>query len=67
MFVIGEVHPYSDGNGRVARALMNAALVAAERTELPLGDYAATTALLEATGAMDESGDRRLRSPSELG
>ena len=26
MFVISEVHPYSDGNGRVARALMNAAL-----------------------------------------
>lgn len=107
MFVISEVHPYSDGNGRVARALMNAALVAAERTrviiptgyredylralkalshnaatgpfvammdraqrfaaELPLGDYAATTALLQTTGAMDETGDRRLRLPSELG
>lgn len=29
MFVISEVHPYTDGNGRVARAVMNAALVAA--------------------------------------
>ena len=28
MFVVAEVHPYADGNGRVARAIMNAALVA---------------------------------------
>jgi len=28
MFVVTEVHPYADGNGRVARAIMNAALVA---------------------------------------
>lgn len=34
MFVISEVHPYSDGNGRVARALMNAALVAAGQTRV---------------------------------
>ena len=27
MFVVSEVHPYTDGNGRVARAIMNAALV----------------------------------------
>lgn len=106
MFVISEVHPYSDGNGRVARALMNAALVAVGHTrviiptayrddylqalkvlsrqaaagpfvsmldraqqfvgELPLDDYQATEVLLEATGALDESGDRRLRLPSEL-
>ncbi len=106
MFVVSEVHPYSDGNGRVARALMNAALVAARQSrviiptgyrddyiralkalshqvtpgafvsmmdraqryvdELPLGDYGETAALLEATGAMDETGDRRLRLPSEL-
>lgn len=105
MFVISEVHPYSDGNGRVARALMNAALVAAGQTrviiptgyrddylralkalsrqgatgpfvsmidraqqygaELPLDDYEETESLLEATGAMDETGDRRLRLPSE--
>jgi hypothetical protein len=29
MFVIAEVHPFDDGNGRVARAFMNAELVAA--------------------------------------
>ena len=28
MFAVAEVHPYADGNGRVARAIMNAALVA---------------------------------------
>ncbi|MGH2400555.1 MAG: Fic family protein, partial [bacterium] len=29
MFIITEVHPFTDGNGRLARALMNAELVAA--------------------------------------
>ncbi len=106
MFVISEVHPYPDGNGRVARAVMNAALVASghsriviatgyrddylrslkalshqsnpgpfirmlDRTqqfvsELPFEDYDQTVALLEATGALDETGDRRFRLPSEL-
>lgn len=28
MFVLSEVHPFDDGNGRVARALMNAELIA---------------------------------------
>jgi fido (protein-threonine AMPylation protein) len=107
MFVISEVHPYSDGNGRVARALMNAVLVSTGRTrviiptgyredylralkalshqaatgpfismmdraqqfvaELPMDDYARTESLLVATGAMDQTGDRRLRLPSEIG
>ena len=106
MFVISEVHPYADGNGRVARAIMNAALVAAGQarviittgyrddyqralkalssrmaarpfvlmidraqefvSELPLEAYEETVTVLEATGAMDESGDRRLQLPSEL-
>lgn len=29
MFVLSEVHPFADGNGRIARAFMNAELVAA--------------------------------------
>jgi hypothetical protein len=29
MFLVGEVHPFADGNGRVARVLMNAELTAA--------------------------------------
>lgn len=106
MFVVTEVHPYTDGNGRVARAIMNAALVSARHarviiatgyrddylrslkalshqsnaapfvqmldraqqfvSELPLADFDQTVALLKATAAMDETGDRRLRLPSEL-
>ena len=106
MFVVTEVHPFPDGNGRVARAIANAALAAAANTrliiatgyrddylralkalsedanpgpymqmldrahrftaELPFGDYDHTADLLERTGALDDSGDRRLRLPSEL-
>jgi Fic family protein len=29
MFLVGEVHPFTDGNGRAARIMMNAELVAA--------------------------------------
>ncbi len=44
MFLIAEVHPFTDGNGRVARVLMNAELSAAglQRIVIPLpyrGDY----------------------------
>jgi hypothetical protein len=37
MFMISEVHPFADGNGRVARVMMNAELVAAgeERIIIP--------------------------------
>jgi fido (protein-threonine AMPylation protein) len=106
MFAISEVHPYADGNGRVARAVMNAALVASDRSrmiivsgyrddylralkalshqknaspfvqmlaraqrfvgELPLEDYDRTVEVLGKTGALDDSGDRRLRLPGEL-
>ncbi|MGO9322332.1 MAG: Fic family protein [Solirubrobacteraceae bacterium] len=34
MFLVAEVHPFSDGNGRVARALANAELSAAEQQRL---------------------------------
>jgi hypothetical protein len=34
MFLVSEVHPFLDGNGRVARVLMNAELVAAQ--QLPI-------------------------------
>jgi len=38
MFLIGEVHPFADGNGRVARVLMNAELSAAgeQRIVIPI-------------------------------
>ena len=34
MFMISEVHPFLDGNGRVARIMMNAELVAAGRSKI---------------------------------
>ena len=34
MFLIAEVHPFADGNGRVARIMMNAELVAAGETRI---------------------------------
>lgn len=34
MFLIAEVHPFTDGNGRVARVLMNAELSAAEQQRI---------------------------------
>jgi hypothetical protein len=34
MFVVAEVHPFTDGNGRVARVMMNAELVAAGESRI---------------------------------
>ncbi len=34
MFLIAEVHPFSDGNGRIARAMMNAELVAGGQSRI---------------------------------
>lgn len=34
MFLVAEVHPFDDGNGRSARAMMNSELVAAEETRI---------------------------------
>lgn len=34
MFLITEVHPFDDGNGRTARAMMNSELVAASETRI---------------------------------
>jgi Fic/DOC family len=34
MFLVSEVHPFVDGNGRVARVLMNAELAAAEQVRV---------------------------------
>ncbi|HEX5308569.1 MAG TPA: Fic family protein [Solirubrobacteraceae bacterium] len=60
MFLVAEVHPFSDGNGRVARALANAELTAAgqRRLMIPIvfrDDY------LQALRAMS-----RLQSPTSL-
>ncbi len=34
MFLVAEVHPFHDGNGRIARVMMNAELVAAGQTRI---------------------------------
>lgn len=34
MFMISEVHPFNDGNGRIARIMMNAELVKAEQSRI---------------------------------
>jgi hypothetical protein len=34
MFLVAEVHPFDDGNGRTARAMMNSELVAADETRI---------------------------------
>lgn len=34
MFVVSEIHPFLDGNGRVARVMMNAELVKADQTRI---------------------------------
>ncbi len=34
MFMISEVHPFLDGNGRIARVMMNAELVKAQQTKI---------------------------------
>ncbi|CAN5328575.1 Fic family protein [soil metagenome] len=57
MFLVAEVHPFADGNGRVARIMMNAELVAAgeQRILIPTiyrGNYlAALKALSNRAGA----------------
>lgn len=34
MFVVSETHPFADGNGRIARVMMNAELVAADESRI---------------------------------
>ena len=55
MFLVSEVHPFADGNGRIARVMMNAELVAGgdERIIIPTvfrGDYLAALRALSRTG-----------------
>ena len=58
LFLIGEVHPFADGNGRLARIMMNAELVSRdeERIVIPTvfrGDYLAAMRALTHNGVTD--------------
>lgn len=55
MFLVSEVHPFADGNGRIARVMMNAELVAGgeERIVIPTvfhGTCVAALRMLSRTG-----------------
>lgn len=55
MFLVSEVHPFADGNGRIARVMMNAELVTAgeERIVIPTvfrANYVAALRALSQTG-----------------
>lgn len=51
MFLITEVHPFADGNGRVARIMMNAELVAAGEVRLIVPTVYRTNYLMALKGA----------------
>lgn len=58
LFLIGEVHPFADGNGRLARIMMNAELVGRdeERIVIPTvfrGDYLAAMRALTHNGVSE--------------
>ncbi len=58
LFLIGEVHPFSDGNGRLARIMMNAELLSRdeERIVIPTvfrGDYLAAMRALTHNGVTE--------------
>lgn len=58
MFLVSEVHPFNDGNGRIARVQMNAELVAAgqERIIVPQrfrNDYLSSLTALSLAGRVD--------------
>ena len=58
MFLISEVHPFADGNGRAARVMMNAELIGAgeERIVIPTvyrSNYLAALKALTQTGTPD--------------
>ena len=58
MFLISEVHPFNDGNGRVSRLGMNAEVAAAGQARLIIptslrGDYLTVLEALTANGNAD--------------
>lgn len=56
MFMVSEVHPFLDGNGRVARVMMNAELVKTQQTKIVIPTVFRTDYL----GALRQLTRRRL-------
>lgn len=50
MFLVSEVHPFDDGNGRIARVMMNAELVAADQTRIVIPTVYRTNYLMALRG-----------------
>jgi hypothetical protein len=59
MFLVAEVRPFTDGNGRVGREMMNAELVAGHQAKIivPTG--------FRSDGRLDHARQRRSRPPHQ--
>jgi len=74
MFLISEVHPFNDGNGRIARIMMNAELIHAGSVKIIIptvyrDDYLESLRALsrtERTGPIIEMADRTQQFTSEI-
>ncbi len=58
MFLVSEVHPFDDGNGRVARLLMNAELVAADEVRIVIPTVYRTNYLMALRGLSQNANAR---------
>ncbi len=68
MFLVAEVHPFTDGNGRLARVMMNAELLAGEQTRILIpsvfrGEYIG--ALKRLTNYRDPAGFLRVMATAQ--
>jgi fido (protein-threonine AMPylation protein) len=59
MFLISEVHPFRDGNGRMGRIFMNAELVA----RVDFSDFETAWAQLDQANAFASAAESRLELP----
>ena len=58
MFLVSEVHPFDDGNGRVARLFMNAEFVAADQARIVIPTIYRTNYLMALKGLTQNSNAR---------
>ncbi|MGQ0626280.1 MAG: Fic family protein [Sporichthyaceae bacterium] len=60
MFLVSEVHPFSDGNGRIARIFMNAELVSADQVRIVIPTVYRENYLAGLRAATHTAGDANL-------